>query len=162
MQVIQKAAVRFVTGARRRDHMTPVLRELHWLPVRQRIRFKTAIMVCKCSHGLAPSYLASYCKPTSSCPGWSHVIRQIWNSHEDWLWTSCLEQLNTYWTSVTWHLAGRFQNQIKTFLFNYQLSAPAVFFIILRSTNIINNKVMRSMTYLPRRAKISHPPTKFT
>ena len=40
------------------------------------------------------------------------------SSHEDWLreekfrcqWTSCLEQL-TYWTSVTWHLAGRFQSQ---------------------------------------------------
>jgi len=26
-------------GARMLDHITPVLRELHWLPVRQRIRF---------------------------------------------------------------------------------------------------------------------------
>ena len=66
MQVIQNAAARFVTGARRRDHMTPVLRKSHWLPVRQRIRFKTAVMVYKCIHGLAPSYLASHCKPTSS------------------------------------------------------------------------------------------------
>ena len=31
--------------------MTPVLRELHWLPVRQRIMFKTAVMVYK-SHRL--------------------------------------------------------------------------------------------------------------
>jgi len=53
--------------------MTPVLRELHWLPVRQRIRFKTAVMVYKCTHGLAPSYLAAHCKPTSSCPGRSHM-----------------------------------------------------------------------------------------
>ena len=47
IQVIQNAAARFVTGARRRDHVTLVLRELglHWLPVRQRIRFKTAVMV---------------------------------------------------------------------------------------------------------------------
>jgi len=67
--VIQNAAARFVTGARRRDHVTPVLRELHWLPVRQRIRFKTAVMVYECIHGLAPLYLASHCKPTSSCPG---------------------------------------------------------------------------------------------
>jgi len=73
MQVIQNAAARFVTGARRRNHMTPVLRELHWLPVRQRIRFKTAVMVYKCIHGLAPSYLASHCEPTSSCPGRSHL-----------------------------------------------------------------------------------------
>jgi len=73
MQVIQNAAARFVTGARRRDHMTPVLRESHWLPVRQRIRFKTAVMVYKCLHSLAPSYLASHCKPTSSCPRRSHL-----------------------------------------------------------------------------------------
>ena len=53
--------------------MTPVLRKSHWLPVRQRIRFKTAVMVYKCIHDLAPSHLASYCKPTSSCPGRSHL-----------------------------------------------------------------------------------------
>jgi len=63
---IHNAAARFVTGARRHDHMTPVLREWHWLPARQRKRFKTAVMVYKCIHGLAPSYLASHCKPTSS------------------------------------------------------------------------------------------------
>ena len=34
MQVIQNAAARFVTGAMRRDHVIPVLRELHWPPVR--------------------------------------------------------------------------------------------------------------------------------
>ena len=73
MQVIQNAAARLVTKTRRRDHMTPVLCELHWLPVRQRIRFKTAVMMYKCIHGLAPSYLASHCKPTSSCPGRSHM-----------------------------------------------------------------------------------------
>jgi len=73
MQVIQNAAARFVTGARRCDHMTPVLRELHWLPVRQRIRFKTAVMVYKCIHDLAPLYLASHCEPTSSCPCRSHL-----------------------------------------------------------------------------------------
>jgi len=31
-----------VTGARRRDHITPVLRQLHWLPDRQRVVFKIA------------------------------------------------------------------------------------------------------------------------
>jgi len=50
MHAIQNAAARFVMGARRGDHMTSVLRELHWLPVRQRIRFETAVMVYKCIH----------------------------------------------------------------------------------------------------------------
>ena len=43
----------------------PVMRELHWLPVRQRIRFKTAVLVFKCLHGLAPEYLSEYCKLTT-------------------------------------------------------------------------------------------------
>jgi len=34
LQVVQNAAARLVTGTRRREHITPVLRQLHWLPVR--------------------------------------------------------------------------------------------------------------------------------
>jgi len=51
------------------DHITPVLRDLHWLPVRQRITFKLAMMVYKCLHSLAPSYLADVCTPVSSVVG---------------------------------------------------------------------------------------------
>ena len=40
VQSVQNAAARLVTGARRIDHVTPRLRQLHWLPVRQRIEFK--------------------------------------------------------------------------------------------------------------------------
>ena len=40
-----------------RDHITPVLRQLHWLPVRQRVNFKLAVLVLKALHGLAPCYL---------------------------------------------------------------------------------------------------------
>jgi len=34
LQAVQNAAARLVTGTRRREHITPVLRKLHWLPVR--------------------------------------------------------------------------------------------------------------------------------
>jgi len=39
-------------------HITPVLCDLHWLPVRQRIKYKLAMTVCKCPRGLVPTYLA--------------------------------------------------------------------------------------------------------
>ena len=45
LQSVQNAAARLVTGARRCDHITPVLRQLHWLPVRQRVVFKIAGLV---------------------------------------------------------------------------------------------------------------------
>jgi len=34
LQSVQNAAARLVAGSRRPDHITPVLRRLHWLPVR--------------------------------------------------------------------------------------------------------------------------------
>ena len=53
--------------------MTPILRKLHWLPVYQRITFKTAVLVYKCRHGMAPPYLSTYCEPTSSHGGRCHL-----------------------------------------------------------------------------------------
>jgi len=54
LQAVQYAAARLLTGTRRRDHITPILQQLHWLPVRQRVEFKLATLVFKILHGLAP------------------------------------------------------------------------------------------------------------
>ena len=56
LQSVQNAAARFITGARKYDHISPVLRDLHWLPLRQRIIFKIATLMHQCLNGLAPSY----------------------------------------------------------------------------------------------------------
>jgi len=45
LQSLQNAAARLVTGTRRRDHITTVLRDLHWLPVRRRVDFKLVLLV---------------------------------------------------------------------------------------------------------------------
>ena len=58
---MQNAAARLITGTRRRDHITPVLRELHWLPVRQRIKYRLAVHVFKALHGMSPDYIADEC-----------------------------------------------------------------------------------------------------
>ena len=39
LQADENAAARVVMGTRKFDHITPVLRELHWLLVRQRIKY---------------------------------------------------------------------------------------------------------------------------
>jgi len=61
LQSVQNAAARLVTGARLSDHITPVLRQLHWLPVRQRVTFKIAGLVHQSLAGAAPAYLADDC-----------------------------------------------------------------------------------------------------
>ena len=42
--LVQNSAARPLTGTRKHEHITPVLRDLHWLPVHERIRFKILLM----------------------------------------------------------------------------------------------------------------------
>lgn len=65
LQLIQNAAARVVTCTRKYQHISPVLKELHWLPVCDRIQYKLAVTAFKSLNGLAPSYLVDCCKPTS-------------------------------------------------------------------------------------------------
>ena len=55
LQSVLNAAARLVYSRRRYDHVTPLLRELYWLEMRQRIVYKLAVLVYRCLDGLAPS-----------------------------------------------------------------------------------------------------------
>ena len=43
---------------RKYDHITPVLQDLHWLPVKQRINYKIFLMTYKALNGKAPDYIS--------------------------------------------------------------------------------------------------------
>ena len=58
LQSVLNAAARLVSGTSKFDHITPVLKDLHWLPIKQRIKYKTILLVFKALNGLAPSYLS--------------------------------------------------------------------------------------------------------
>ena len=45
LQVVQNSAARLIMRVRQREHITPILFALHWLPVRQRIQFKILTLV---------------------------------------------------------------------------------------------------------------------
>ena len=62
LQRLQNAAARLITRSKRREHITLILAELHWLPVCQRIKYKILLLVFKCLHDLGPSYLACFVK----------------------------------------------------------------------------------------------------
>ena len=57
LQRVQNIAARIVTLTRITQHTTPVLNALHWLPVCQRTKFKTLLLVYKARTGMAPGYL---------------------------------------------------------------------------------------------------------
>ena len=60
LQYVQNALARFVTGASKYTHITSTLRTLHWLPIRQRIIFKTLVLVYKYLTTGQPKYFAPY------------------------------------------------------------------------------------------------------
>ena len=51
LQRIQNTTARMITGARSSDHITPLLKSLHWLPVEARIHFKILLITYKILNG---------------------------------------------------------------------------------------------------------------
>jgi len=127
VQSVQNAAARLVTGACRRDHITPILRQLHWLPVRQRVHYKIAVLVYQCLFDQAPAYLADDCQlisdistrrlrstDTATC-----VVRRSHNSFGDRCFASAGPRL---WNSLPATLRrcdslAQFKRSLKTHLF---------------------------------------------
>jgi len=129
-QSVQNAAARLVSRARRYDHITPVLQELHWLPVRRRVDFKMATLVYLSLSGMAPpvhltwpptvswsptKVVVSCILPTQGC-----VVRKTCSSYGDRCFAAAGLRL---WNSLPAHLRQtdinfeHFQRQLKTFLF---------------------------------------------
>ena len=59
LQSVQNFSARVVTGSRKFEHITPVLRVLNWLPVSSMLKYTVGILTFKCVNGLAPRYLCS-------------------------------------------------------------------------------------------------------
>jgi len=55
---VMNAAARLIYSSSRFDHITPLLRQLHWMKAKERIYFKLAVLVFKCVHGSVPPHLA--------------------------------------------------------------------------------------------------------
>ena len=66
LQSVLNAAARLIVKRRKYDHITDSLRdELHWLPIHYRRYYKLCILIYKCLHCSAPSYLVDQCVPIS-------------------------------------------------------------------------------------------------
>ncbi len=63
LQLIQNAAARLLTRTKKRDHITPILAGLHWLPVSFRIDFKILLLVFKALKSQASVYICDLLIP---------------------------------------------------------------------------------------------------
>jgi hypothetical protein len=63
LQLIQNNAGRLVTKTKKMDNITPILKRLHWLPVKYRIDYKMLLLCYKALNGAAPTYLTALLHP---------------------------------------------------------------------------------------------------
>jgi len=57
LQRCLNSAARLISGKNRRESVTPVLKDLHWLPVKYRIQFKLLVLIHKVVKHKSPMYL---------------------------------------------------------------------------------------------------------
>ncbi len=126
LQLAQNNAARVLTGASRRDHITPHLEALHWLPVCQRIKFKTLTMIHKAIHSdTAPSYLKDLVSPytqtrtlRSSSDTSKLIVDKVKNSYGQRVMSSTGA---TWWNNLPLSLRSsshqKFKKELKTVLF---------------------------------------------
>ncbi|KAF7240862.1 Receptor-type tyrosine-protein phosphatase T [Varanus komodoensis] len=86
LQLVQNRAARLLMGTGRYVHMTPVLRQLHWLPIEVRAQFKVLVLTYKARNGLGPGYLKERLHPYM--PG--HPLR---SAGEALLWEPYVKEI---------------------------------------------------------------------
>jgi hypothetical protein len=126
IQRLQNSAARLVTRTCRKDHITPVLKSLHWLPVRQRVQYKVALLTFKSLHEMSPVYLTELLSPvqqTRTLRSNSQMRLQVPKTKTKTLgeraFSVCAPQLwNSLPSSITvLDNIGQFKSALKTYLF---------------------------------------------
>ena len=126
LQKIQNMAAKIVTNHRKFDHVTPLLRGLHWLPVKFRINYKVLLITYKALNGKAPSYISDMI--TQYAPERNLRSSTKYNLHQprtklktggDRAYCSAAP---TLWNSLPLHIktaptVDQFKNNLKTHLF---------------------------------------------
>ena len=126
LQCLQNWAARLVFTVNRQQDPKPLLKSLHWLPVKQRISFKLLLYVFKSLNGMAPVYLSNCFK--------LHIPKRNLSSSKDRLrldyprtrvqagdksFTVCASKL---WNNIPVHImqsvsVNAFKKALKTYLF---------------------------------------------
>ncbi len=127
LQISHNNAARVVSRVSRYDHITGVLKSLHWLPIHRRCQFKLLIMTYKALHRNAPSYICDslqWYQParplrsgstTSLVPKRHRTIRlgrRILDTSTATLWNTLPHHIKAAKDIQT------FKKQVKTFLFS--------------------------------------------
>ena len=126
LQSVQNSLARVVfPSLKRTDHITPVLKKLHWLPIPQRITFKIALLTFKALSHHEPSYLYDLLtpyKPTRLLRSADQHLLTVPNIKSAFGRRSFSFSAPSVWNSLplclrTCNSLPSFRKQLKTYLF---------------------------------------------
>ena len=125
--IIQNTLARVVTGVNRREHIQPALKKLHWLPVKERIEYKVALITHKVISSKQPRYLTDIVnihRPARDLRSASqqHLSGHITKTKAAERSFSCASKI--VWNQLPFHLRTEgstrtFKFKLKTTLFKY-------------------------------------------
>ena len=126
-ELADNSGARLITLTSRFEHISPILKQLHWLPIYKRCQFKILLFVYKALHVSAPSYqceLLNWYQPlrplrsassTSLVPNKNKTVRygrRLLDSS-----AATLRNILPHELKCAKSVAS-FKGQIKTFIFN--------------------------------------------
>ena len=138
LQAVQNTLSRIVTLSSRFSPTTPLLKKLHWLPIKYRIIFKTNVITYKALSQQHPMYLSSLLKNYSStkntrrCNPANHTLEQLYFNYKVHRSFKHLKHSYAFsgprlWNGLPLFVRSAdtivsFRNRLKTYLF--QLAFP--------------------------------------
>ena len=126
LQRAQNNAARLILKTKRRDHITPVLKELHWLPVTHRITYKLLTITYKTLFNNGPQYLKEllpeYIPPRPLRSENQHLLSIHRSRHTRFSGRSYKLSAPQLWNELPQYLRTQpslasFKRQLKTHLF---------------------------------------------
>ena len=124
LQRLQNTAARIVTLSRKSCSITPILKQLHWLPISQRIIFKLMLIVHKALNGKAPHYISELLQvytPSRNLRSSSMLLLIEPKSRHSWGDRSFSSAAPRIWNSLPLNLRScvcttKFKSLLKTYL----------------------------------------------
>eukprot|EP00914_Ancora_sagittata_P026012 GHVO01051367.1.p1 GENE.GHVO01051367.1~~GHVO01051367.1.p1 ORF type:complete len:260 (+),score=-2.05 GHVO01051367.1:448-1227(+) len=128
LQVAQNNAARLLTRTSRREHITPVLKQIHWLPVDKRTEFKVLTLMFQGIHcDKSTGYLKSLCPiytPRRSLRSENDTLKLCISRFKNSYGSRSISTLGAnLWNNLPFNLRNSssinvFKKSLKTFLFN--------------------------------------------
>ena len=137
LQLCQNNVARMLSLRRKFDHITPVLKDLHWLPVEQRIEYKVLLLTYKALHGNAPAYISqllSLYTPTRPLRSENKNISRVPRCRLQGFGRRCFAYAApSRWNPLPTHVKrassiDTFKSSLKTYLFS--VAYPSIHWIL--------------------------------